>query len=209
MRKATWFLAVGLFLSCYSVSRAELGLPPTIIFGPFCEAGSKIQRTFNMYVDRDGNGVYDYIMLANGDGTISGHNWNPSVGQGSQDHEWTVPVGGPFRAELASQQCQSGSYSWDLAFVDVGTNITACTISGDCTGQITSTCELLSMLPPTTGGRQSTVWERMLQGSTTAQQQVVPWRHESFTTVITVGSLPATSNQTGVATPQLARPNVE
>ena len=206
MRKNPLFLTIGLLLLGYSVGAAATGLQPLMILGPKGPAGSTLVQAFSLHVDRNGDGAFDYFMIAHCNGHITGNDWSGSVGQETVGQGWAVPVGGSFRAELTSQQCESGIYSWNLAFVDDATKQVTCSISGDCGGQISSTCELLKMLPQTTDDQQATPWGKIFGSPEISWQQVVPWPQDA------VMPSDSSTNQRGGSAEQpaaTAKPNVE
>ncbi|KXK57882.1 MAG: hypothetical protein IPM61_11370 [Chlorobi bacterium] len=203
MRKNGRFLVIGLLLLCASVSNAATGLPPLMVPGPQGQAGSTIVQAFILYLDKNGDGTYDYMMIATCNGRVAGYDWSSSSGQELQDHEWRIPAGGAFKAELTSQVCGASIYSWTLSFVDGAANKVACTISGDCTGQISGTCELL----PPTKNEESNIWEK-ISGSATTKQATTPWHQDA--TAMPESPNTSSDSQAGAATePPAAKPNVE
>ncbi|MBK8912568.1 MAG: hypothetical protein IPM61_14715 [Chlorobi bacterium] len=135
-------LAVGIPNTVFAALKP---LAPLMVLGPECPPSSKLKNGFMLFIDSNGDGNYDYVVNGTCDGRVRGAVWDGSV-SAPPDREWGIPGSGPFRAEVTSSQCSNERYSWELSFINTITGESSCSISSDCSGVISSTCETPSMI---------------------------------------------------------------
>jgi hypothetical protein len=140
-------LIAAFILFAASASVWAKAMPPLLVVGPECGAGSARANRWVMFEDRNGDGTYDFVLRGDCDGNVSGRPWEGNV----QADPWMpstedvlighLPVGvtGVTHDDISMHEESSGLYSWTIVErVPTGTEV--CRIQRNAAMVLSCTC---------------------------------------------------------------------